>query len=186
MSSILKNTDPARQPSFTLTNRIARLGWNIVYTLLFKYSPKPLHSWRALLLRLFGAKIGKGCHIYPKAKIWAPWNLIMKDYAGIANDVNCYNMAKVELGYKSVISQGVNLCTGTHDYESPNFQLIAKPIKVKDKAWVSAEAFVHPGVTIGEGAVIGARSVVTKDMPAWMVCAGVPCKAIKERKIRNE
>ena len=186
MFSILKNIDPTKQPSFSLSNRLARLAWKIVYNIFFKYSPTPLHCWRSFLLRLFGAKIGKGCHIYPKAKVWAPWNLVMKDYAGIANDVTCYNMAKVELGYKAVISQGVNLCTGTHDYESPNFQLVAKPIKIGDKAWVSAEAFVHPGVTIGEGAVIGARSVVTKDMPAWMVCAGVPCKAIKERKIRNE
>jgi putative colanic acid biosynthesis acetyltransferase WcaF len=109
----------------------------------------------------------------------------MDDYAGIADDVNCYSMAVISLGKNVVVSQGTYLCTGTHDYEDLNFQLYAKPINIDDRAWLCAESFIHPGVTIGEGAVIGARSVVTKDMPKWTVCAGNPCKPIKPRVVKN-
>lgn len=183
---IIRGVDPYTQASFSLNNRLARLAWGIVYVLLFRTSPRPFHAWRSFLLRCFGAKIGKDCHVYPLAKIWAPWNLIMDDYAGIADDVNCYSMAVISLGKKVVVSQGTYLCTGTHDYEDPNFQLYAKPIHVGDRAWLCAQSFIHPGVTIGEGVVIGARSVVTKDMPNWTVCAGNPCKPIKPRVVKDE
>lgn len=184
MAAILEKIDPYTQPSFSLKNRLARLIWGFVYILFFRTSPRPLHKWRSFLLRCFGANIGKDCHVYPHAIIWAPWNLIMADNAGIADDVNCYCIEVITLGKKVVVSQGTYLCTGTHDYEDPNFQLYAKPISIGDNAWLCAESFIHPGVTIGEGTVIGARSVVTKDMPAWTVCAGNPCKPIKPRKIQ--
>jgi len=186
MNSIIKNTDPYTQPMFSFGNRTARAIWNLFYILFFRHTPIFFHGWRRFLLKFFGAEIGKHCHIYPKAKIWAPWNLIMGDYAGIGNDVNCYNMAEIRIGEKAVISQGAHLCAGTHDYKSPKFQLVAKPINIGAKAWICTEAFIHPGVTIGEGAVIGARSVVTKDMPKWTVCSGFPCEPIKNRVIKNE
>jgi putative colanic acid biosynthesis acetyltransferase WcaF len=90
-------------------------------------------------------------------------------------------MAPVVLGERAVVSQGVHLCTGSHDYESENFQLFARPIEIGADAWICAEAFLGPGVTIGDGAVIGARSVVTRDQPSWTVCAGNPCRPIKPR-----
>jgi putative colanic acid biosynthesis acetyltransferase WcaF len=101
---------------------------------------------------------------------------------GVADGATLYSQGKITMGCRVVISQGAHLCAGTHDYEKRGFPLVTAPISVGDEAWIAAEAFVHPGVTIGEGAVIGARSVVTKDMPAWMVCAGFPCKPLKERK----
>lgn len=169
-------------PSFSLGNRGARAIWGIAHVLLIRWTPRPLHSWRAFVLRLFGAKLGRNCHIYPKAIIWAPWNLEAGDECGVADGAILYNQAKIRLGRRVVISQGSHLCCGSHDYEDPNFPLIAKPITVGDQAWIAAECFVHSGITIGEGAVIGARSVVTKDVPAWMVCAGNPCQPIKPRK----
>ena len=184
MSAILQGIDPHTQPSFSLSNRLRRLSWGIVYALLFRPSPRPCHAWRAFLLRRYGARLGSHCHVYPKATIWAPWNLVLDDYAGIADGVTCYSMATVTLGKKVVVSQGVHLCTGTHDYQDPSFQLYALPIRVGDGAWLCADSFVGPGVTIGEGAVIGARAVVTKDMPPWMVCAGNPCKPLKPRVLR--
>lgn len=168
--------------SFSFRNRVSRALWGLACLLFFRYTPRPLHGWRAFVLRCFGAKLGQGCHIYSRARIWAPWNLNCADQAAIADDAIIYNQARVTLGYRSVVSQGAHLCTGTHNYQSPVFELIAKPISVGDHAWVCAEAFVHPGVTIAEGAVIGARSVVTKDMPAWMVCAGHPCAPMKPRE----
>jgi len=177
----MHNTDTFTGASFSLKNRLGRVVWGVVYILLFKYSPKPFHSWRSFILRLFGAKIGRGVHIYPGVKIWAPWNLEAHDEAGVANGVDLYCQGKIILGYRSIVSQRAFICAGTHDYTKEGHPLITAPIVIQDNAWVAAEAFVHPGVTIGEGAVIGARSVVTKDMPAWTVCAGHPCKPIKER-----
>ncbi|MCW3094223.1 MAG: acetyltransferase [Ferruginibacter sp.] len=167
--------------TFSLKNRVGRVIWSIASVLLFRVSPKPLHSWRSFLLRCFGAKIGKAVHVYPGARIWAPWNLELADGAAVATGAILYTQGKITIGKKAVISQGAHLCAGTHDYNLPGFPLYTRPIIVGDQAWIAAEAFIHPGVTIGEGCVIGARSVVTRDMPSWMVCAGHPCKPIKER-----
>lgn len=184
MSSILKTKDPYNEASFSVLNRFCRLMWKFVYLLLFRFSPRSLHGWRSFLLRCFGATIGKNCHVYPSVEIWAPWNLYMSDNACMGDHVNCYSIAEIYLGHKAIISQGTTLCTGTHDYESPNMQLCALPIEVSNHTWVCSESFICPGVSIGEGAVIGARSVVTKDMPAWTVCAGNPCKSLKPRTIK--
>lgn len=173
------------QPSFSLRNRVARLVWGVVYTFFFRLSPRVCHGWRAWLLRLFGASIGRGCHIYPRAVIWAPWNLICDDEVGLADNVILYNQDTIRLGYRVVVSQGSHLCTGTHNYQSPAFELQTKPISVADHAWICAECFVCPGVSIGEGAVIGARAVVTHNTPPWMVCAGHPCRPLKAR-LRHE
>lgn len=175
------NQDTFNGPSFSLKNRVGRVVWAIIYLLFFRFSLRPFHSYRAFLLRLFGAKVGKGVHVYPGVKIWAPWNLELDDQAGVGNGAILYSQGKILIGKKAIISQGAHLCTGTHDYTKRGHPLVTAPIVVSDNAWVAAEAFIHPGITIGEGAVIGARSVVTKNMPAWMVCAGHPCKPIKER-----
>ena len=167
--------------TFSLRNRIGRVLWSIVAALFFRFSPKPLYGWRSFLLRCFGARIGKKVHIYPGAKIWAPWNLEVDDAAAIASGAIIYSQGKIIIGRNAVISQGAHICAGTHDYNLPDFPLITKPIIIKDYAWVAAEAFIHPGVIINTGCVIGARSVVNKDMPEWMVCAGFPCKPICDR-----
>jgi putative colanic acid biosynthesis acetyltransferase WcaF len=175
------NKDTITGPSFSLKNRLARSIWGLISFFFFEYSPKPLHSWRVFILRICGAKVGKGVHIYPKVKIWAPWNLILGDRCGIANGATLYSQGKIFVGKFAVISQGVYICTGTHDYTNPGFPLITKPVVIGDNTWVAADTFVHPGVTLGEGCVVGARSVVTKDMPGWMVCSGFPCIPIKKR-----
>jgi len=138
-----------------------------------------------MVLRCFGAKLGRGCHIYPQVIIWAPWNLHCQNYVGIADRAILYNQALVSLGENVVISQGAHVCTGTHDYEDEYFSLITKPIFIGPNVWIGAEAFILPGITVGEGAVVGARSVVTKDIPSWTVCAGHPCKIIKNRILRK-
>ena len=182
---IRTGANPFEEASFTLANRIARGLWAAAYHLLFRWTPRPLHAVRATMLRVFGAKLGRNCHIYPTARIWAPWNLAMGDEACLASDVICYSMAPIRIGDRAVVSQGAHICAGTHDYEDPKFQLIALPITIGARSWICAEAFIGPGVTIGEGCVVGARAVVTKAMPAWMVCAGNPCRPIKPRKVRH-
>jgi putative colanic acid biosynthesis acetyltransferase WcaF len=179
------NKDTHTGPSFSLKNRVARLIWIIIGGLFFRLSPKPFHKWRSFVLRCFGAKVGKGVHVYPGVKIWAPWNLTLADGCGVANGAILYSQGKISIGKTAVISQGAHICAGTHDYTKIGFPLITKPIIIGAQAWVAAEAFIHPGVVVGDGAVIGARSVVTKDMPEWMICTGHPCKPITQRVLRE-
>ncbi|KEO72290.1 LbetaH domain-containing protein [Anditalea andensis] len=177
------NQDTLTGPSFSLSNRLARVSWNITYMIFFKYTPHPFFKWRSLLLKLFGAKVGKGVHIYPKAKIWAPWNLEIGTQSSIANGANVYCQGRITIGDRTIISQGVHLVSGTHDYTDYGFPLITKPIHIGDLVWIASDVFIHPGVVIGNGCVIGARSVVNKNLPSWMVCSGHPCIPIKERKL---
>ncbi|MCD0486857.1 WcaF family extracellular polysaccharide biosynthesis acetyltransferase [Pedobacter sp. MC2016-14] len=185
MNSELVNTDTHVGASFSLKNRIGRLVWGLVYQILFRFSPRPFHGWRSFLLRLFGANVGNGVHVYPGVKIWAPWNLELHDECGIGSGANLYSQGKITIGRRAVVSQGAYLCAGTHDYTKQGFPLLTAPITIGEQVWIAAEAFVHPGVTIGDGAVIGARSVVIRDMPSWMVCAGNPAKPLKERIITD-
>jgi putative colanic acid biosynthesis acetyltransferase WcaF len=179
----MHNSDTFSGPSFSLKNRIGRLVWGITSIIFFRYSPKPFFSWRSFLLRSFGAKTGNRIHIYPGVKIWAPWNLVLGDECGVANGAILYSQGKITIGKRAVISQGAHLVAGTHDFTKSGFPVVTKPISVGDNAWVAAEAFIHPGVNIGQGCVVGARAVVTQDMPEWMICAGHPCIPIKERKM---
>jgi putative colanic acid biosynthesis acetyltransferase WcaF len=184
MNDILIGIDPHTQPSFTLANRLRRLVWGLTAAVLYRPTPRPFHAWRAFLLRCFGAKLGSGCHFYPHVIVWAPWNLEAADQVVVGNGVNLYNMAKISIGRRAVISQGAHLCCGGHDYEDPTFQLIVKPISIGENAWVCAEAFVSAGVTVGEGAVIGARSVLVSDAEPWSVYVGHPAKLLKPRTTR--
>jgi putative colanic acid biosynthesis acetyltransferase WcaF len=167
---------------FSFKNKVGRVLWKMIEKTLFRWSPRPFFGWRRFLLRLFGAKIGKGVHIYPGVMCWAPWNIEVGSHTGIADGVTLYSQDKIVIGSRCVISQGAHLCTGTHDYKTPFYKLITKPIVIKDYCWIAAEAFIHPGVIINEGVVVGARSVVLSALPEWSVCAGNPCVLLKKRK----
>lgn len=179
-------TSPFTSPSFSLRNRLARLLWNIVYVCLFRPSPRPFHGWREFLLRLFGAQLGKECHIYPGAVIWAPWNLICGNRVAVADGGEIYNPDIIKLDDCVTISQLAFLCGASHDYSTWAFPLISKQIHIKEHAWIASRAIIGMGVTIGEGCVIGAGSVVTKDMPAWSVCAGNPCRFIRKYEKKGD
>lgn len=179
----MNNQDNFTGATFSLQNRLARLIWNITCSFLFKYSPRPFHFWRATILRCFGAKIGKRVHIYPKVKIWAPWNLVVHDEVAVADGVDLYSQGKITLEYRVIISQRSYICTGTHDFNDKGHPLYTRDITIKKRAWVAAEAFVGPGVIIGEGAVVGARAAVFKNVSDWIVVGGNPAKFIKNREI---
>ena len=170
--------------SFTLSSRLYRLAWSITWVLLASWTPNMLFGWRRFLLRLFGAKIAPTAGIYPTARIWSPANLEVGDYAFIAARVTVYSMAKITFAPYSLASQDASVVAGTHDIESEDFQLQARPITIGRRAWIAAEAFVGPGVTVGEGAVLGARGCAFKDLEPWTVYVGNPARAIKARKVR--
>jgi len=180
-NEILKNHNSLLGPSFTLKNRILRIIWSLVYFFLFKFSPRPFHFWRVLILKSFGAKIGKSCRIHRKVRIWAPWNLVIGNYVTIADNVNLLSMDKITIKNFVNISDGTQLCCGTHNYKSKKFELYTKPILIEKYVWICTESFIHPGIKISEGIVIGARSVVNKNLKKkYTVCSGNPCKVVKK------
>ena len=174
--------DPYLRPAFSFQDRLARQLWNICWLLLYRPSPRPLHSWRALLLRLFGAKMGRKCHFYPGAKIWAPWNLTCADLVAVGDGAEIYNPAPLRLGSHAIVSQGAYVCGATHDFVDPAFPLLAFSMDIGAYAWICARALVSPGVNVCEGAVLGLGSVATRDLEPWGVYAGVPAVKVKERK----
>ncbi|VTZ49081.1 putative colanic acid biosynthesis acetyltransferase WcaF [Methylocella tundrae] len=169
-------------PSFSLKNRIIRAVWNLTWLLLASWTPPPLHGWRRFLLRAFGAKIGRGARIYGSVKVWLPSNLEMGDHSTIGWNVNCYCQGKVTLEDYASVSQYSHLVSGTHDIDSPTFQLYTRPIRICRYAWVASDAFVGPGVTVGEGAVLGARGVAFKSLEPWTVYGGNPARVIRKRR----
>lgn len=168
-------------PSFSLSHRLHRLVWNVVWTVLASWTPAPLHRWRILLVNAFGGHVDSSCFLYGSVRIWYPPNLTMAHASTLGPHVNCYTMGPVLIGAHAVISQGAFLCTGTHDIQQASFQIYARPISIGANAWVAAEAFVGPGVTVGEGAVLGARAVALKSLDPWTVYTGNPAAAIKRR-----
>ncbi len=179
------NADAYLRPAFPLRLRMKRLVWSVVWTLLYRPSPRPLHGWRAILLRTFGARVGANCHFYPKSKIWAPWNLICDDQVTAADGAEIYNPAPMTFGSHAILSQDSYLCGATHDYDDPDFPLIAFAMQVGAYSWICARASLAPGANVGEGAVLGLGSVATHDLDPWTVYAGVPAVKVKER-VRHE
>jgi putative colanic acid biosynthesis acetyltransferase WcaF len=160
--------------------------WWIVQATLFKCSPQVMYGWRRFILRLFGAKIGKSVIIRPSATITYPWKLSVGDYSWIGDDVMLYTLGEITIGNNAVVSQRSYLCTGSHDYTRPTFDIFAKPIHIQDESWLATNVFVGPGVTVGNGAVIGACSVVLKDVQPGMICAGNPLKVLRPRITHND
>lgn len=176
----------AYKNKLSLKNKILRFIWGIVYHLFFRTLPGPLfYGWRNMLLRLFGAKIGNNCKIRSSIKVWAPWNIELGDFVAIGQNTELYSVDKIIVGTKVAISQGAYICTASHDISTHSKPLITAPIIINSFAWVAADAFVGMGVTIGEGAVVGARACVFKDVAPWTVVGGNPAKFIKERVISD-
>jgi putative colanic acid biosynthesis acetyltransferase WcaF len=164
----------------SVRSKAGRAIWSAVWLLLYRPSPRLFHFWRVWLLRCFGARVGSGTHPYPGSRVWAPWNLEVGHGVGIADGAEIYNPAPVILGDFVTISQDAYLCSASHDYTKRSFPLTTAPIEVRAHAWVAARAIVLMGVTVGEGCVIGAGSVVSKDTPEWSICCGNPCQVIKK------
>ena len=170
----------------SLKHRLGRLVWRVVQGTLFRWSPRPLFVWRVLLLRLFGADVTWKSRVYPRARIWAPWNLVMADLATLADDVDCYSVDRITIGEATTVSQYSYLCGATHDFEHPDNPLTPRPITIGDRCWIAADVFVGPGSAIADGVVVGARSSVFGDLPEWTICVGSPAKPVRERRMAGK
>lgn len=168
---------------YSRSEQIARLAWAGSQPL-FRWSPRPLYAWRAWLLRRFGARVGRNVHIDPTVRIAQPWNLEIGDDSAVGDAARIYSLGRIRLGARVTVSQHAHLCAGTHDYASPDMRLVKLPITIGDDAWICTDAFLGPGVTVGTGAVVGARAAVFKDVAPWTVVGGNPATVIKIRKMR--
>ncbi|MEO2012808.1 MAG: hypothetical protein ABGZ53_00400 [Fuerstiella sp.] len=165
---------------YTTRALVGRVLWAAVGPLFF-LSPRLLYGWRNRLLRIFGARIGRGVRIYPTVRIFVPWGLEIEDEATIGHRVIIYNVGPLRIGKRTMVSQNSHLCAGSHDYLSPGLPLLKTPIEIGADVWICADAFVGPGVMVGNGAVVGARSAVFKDVAEQAVVGGNPAKFIKSR-----
>lgn len=172
--------------SFTLGNKLARVAWGLSWLVLARFTPPPMHGWRRLVLKAFGARVAEGARVHASVSVWLPANLDLGENCLIGPGVRLYNQGRISIGARSVISQGAHLCASTHDVHDPHFQLLLRPVVIGTQCWVAAEAFVGPGVTMQDRSVLAARGALFGDAEADTIYRGNPAAAIKQRNLRSE
>jgi putative colanic acid biosynthesis acetyltransferase WcaF len=173
--------DRHRSP-WSTRQKIGRLLWAMVQATLFRCSPHNLFVWRAMLLRLFGAKLASHVQIRPSVRIIIPWHLQIDEHTAIGDGVILYSLGQITIGKYVTISQYAHLCAGSHDARNRAMQLTTAPILLGDDVWIATDAYVGPGVTVGDRSIVGARASVFKDVPPDVVVGGNPAKILKPRE----
>jgi len=170
---------------FSRSELAGRVLWGIAWPL-FRLTPRPFFwPWRVFLLRMFGAKIGRKVRINPSARVFLPWNLTIGDYATIGSGANLYSVGPIRIGARATVSQYTHICAGGHDPSSTTLELTRPPISIGEDAWVAADAFVGPGVTIGRGAIVSARAAVFANVDDMVIVSGNPARPQGFRDIQN-
>ncbi|MHC4050424.1 WcaF family extracellular polysaccharide biosynthesis acetyltransferase [Bradyrhizobium sp. 25ACV] len=169
-------------PGFRGRSGLVVLLWQIVQQTLFAWSPQPAYGWRRCLLRMFGAKVGKGVLVRPTVRVTYPWKVKLGHHCWIGDNAELYSLGSIEIGESAVVSQRSYVCAATHDHNDITFPLVAKAVVVEREAWVAADCFIAPGVTIGAGAIVGARSTVLTNIPAAVIAAGYPAAILGPRQ----
>ncbi len=172
--------------SFSLGNRLARVVWGMAWLILARFTPPPLHGWRRLVLRAFGARVGRGARVHGSAAIWLPANLELGDHVLIGPGVRLYNQGRITVGARTVISQRAHVCASTHAVSDPHFQLVLRPVQIGTQCWIAAEAFVGPGVVMGDRAVLAARGALFGSAEADTIYRGNPASALRPRGLGGQ
>lgn len=173
-----------RARNWTKKELVSRLLWETIGKTLMALSPRPCWAFRRVLLRVFGARVGKNVHIFPTVDIAIPWNLEIKQFAAVGNKAILYSLGTISIGSRATISQFSHICAGTHDHRERTFDLLKPPIEIGDDTWICASAFIGPGVTIGARAVVGACAVVIRDVDPGHIVAGNPARVVGERPVK--
>jgi len=171
-----------RGPAFPLANKLERIAFGVVWLLLARFTPPPLFAWRRMLLRLFGARIGPGVRVYGSTRVWLPRHLEIAEGALIGPGAELYNQGRIVIAPYCVVSQRAFICASTHRLSDPDFALDPRPVSLGRGCWVAAEAFVGPGVTMGDGAVLAARGALFEDGRPMTIYRGNPAAAVGERR----
>ncbi len=180
MTGDMPVADRHRSP-YSLREKIARMAWAVVQGTVLRWSFHNWNGWRIALLSLFGADIHRSCVVRRSVRVECPWNLTMGANSCLGDRVQAYCLGRVRIGQRVSISQGAHLCAGTHDYDRADMPLLRTPIEIGDDAWIAADAFVGPGVCVGEGAILGARGVACGDLDDWTIYVGNPAVSLKSR-----
>lgn len=162
---------------YSARQQVARVLWACVWPF-FRFSPRLCWGWRRCLLRIFGARVGRGVHIFPSVRITMPWNLTLGDQSAIGDRAILYALGKIQIGARATLSQGAHLCAGSHDHRRSDRPLVKDPIHIGADSWIAAEAFLGPGIQVGEGAIVGARAVVMNSVPAGRTVVGNPARVV--------
>jgi putative colanic acid biosynthesis acetyltransferase WcaF len=161
---------------WTKKQRVKMLLWEYAWLFFCYWTPKPANRWRLFWLKVFGATIYGRPFVHQRARIQIPWHLTLFDRAALGDRANAYSLGRIEVHAHATIAQEVYLCTGSHDFDKKEKNLITAPIIIKEHAFVGARAFILPGITIGENSIVGAGSVVTKNVKANTIVKGNPAK----------
>lgn len=148
--------------------------WQLVQATIFAWSPQPAYAWRRWLLRLFGARVGNDVIVRQTARITYPWKVTLGDHCWVGDHAELYSLYPITVGRHAVVSQRSYLCSATHDHEDLTFPLSGAPIIIGDEAWVATDCFLAPGVHIGKGSIVAARSTVLRNVPDAVIVAGHP------------
>lgn len=170
---------------YSTRENFGRIMWSLVLPL-FRWSPRRAFIWRAMLLRLFGAKIGRRVHIYPTVRVYIPWNLQIGNDSCLAEWTLIYNLGTVKIGERVTVSHEVQICAGTHDYRRRDFPLVRSTVNVGDDSWICTRAWLGPNVNIGHRAVVAAAAVVTKNVPDDAIVGGNPARYLKSRRFLDD
>lgn len=180
---VVTHAQPSAYASpWSTRRRVALLLWSATWTVLCRWTPKPLNPLRLTVLRAFGARLEGTPFVHSRARISQPWHLHMHDRACLGDGAVAYNLGPIEIGTGATVAQEAYLCTGTHDFTLPHLPLQTAPIRIGAHAFIGARAFVMPGVVVGERAIVGAASVVTRQVGNRMIVAGNPARIIGERR----
>jgi len=171
--------------SFSLGNRMLRVAWGVAWILLARWTPPPLHFWRRLVLKAFGATIAPTARVHASVSVWLPSNLQLDEHVLVGPRARLYNQGKISIGAKTIVSQGAYICASSHDIRDPNFQLVLRPVVIGRQCWIAADAFVGPGVTMKDHSVVAARGALFNDAEPDGVYRGNPAELIKYRNLRN-
>jgi putative colanic acid biosynthesis acetyltransferase WcaF len=180
-SNVFQQLDKVNPRPYTAREYAIRFAWQITAMLFFRTSPTRFFGWRRFLLRLFGANLQNTSIVRKTCSIMHPWLLTMGEFSTIGDRVSVYNLGPISIGNHTAVSQDAELCAGSHDYTKPNLPLTRPPITIGSGVWVCAGAFIGPGVTVGDNSIVGARSVVMKDVPPGVIVAGNPAVVVKQR-----
>lgn len=163
---------------WSVSDRVVRSLWGLCWAVFCVWTPKPANPWRLFWLRAFGAKIHGTPFVHQRARIAIPANLTLHDRSCLGDRTNAYSLGPIEIGARATVAQEVYLSTGSHDFTRPELPLVTAKITIGEDAFIGARAFVLPGITIGPRSIVGAASVVTKDVPPDMRVAGNPARPL--------